>query len=301
MFVPVPLIVGAIVAWVWLLRSDSAMAELADAEGRRVDIRRQIQDVLHSRRGSDLLRAVEKTLSGKLMSAELSPAQFREKLAEYQQYVEADIEPSTVSSRLSSRDVAFSLGHGSLKENVSQALVTGSLLAAGPIAIALYQYAQTEVRSPFAVAVIGTFLIQAAAQWLIYAFFFGFFYAHIRGSSGLTKGISFCVAIVTSFLAYRLLSMQDLQELVPFILWAAQVFLFCSLMGLAFDLQLLRKHGYRARDLKTVHNVPALSAYASTVVAAAASGVAALLSNRFADLAKFFIDAIVGPGTTGGS
>ena len=80
----------------------------------------------------------------------------------------------------------------------------------------------------------------------------------------------------------------------PFILWAAQLFLFCSLLGLlAVDYRLLRKSGFKFRDLRVVHDLPTLSAYASTVMAALIPGVVALFTGRLTDFVRFFLDTII--------
>ncbi len=111
----------------------------------------------------------------------------------------------------------------------------------------------------------------------------------------MTKGANLCIAIVLPFLAYRLLSTEALKDMWQFLLWAAQVFLFCTLMGLiAFDYRLLRANGFRARDLLAIHNLPVLYAYSSTVAAAVGSAVVAIITNRVTDLAKFFFDVIAG-------
>lgn len=301
-FLPVPLILGAAIAWLWLFRSPREMARLADATNRRTtDVTRLITDVLDAKRGTARFRAIEKTLDTKLTAAELTPTQYRNKLRQYRRHLAAEMELDEVSPGVRSRDIVFALGHGNLRDNIASAVTAGAVLAAVPVVIAMYQYVpQSTVRYPYPIAGITSFLFQASAQWLLYAFFFGFFYAHLRGASGLTKGINLCAALVIPFFGYRLLSTQNLQDMVPFFLWAAQVFMFCSLIGiLAFDYRLLRRHDFRARDLITLHNLPAISAYASTVIAALASGLVALLTNRFTDLARFFIDAIIGAGGGG--
>jgi hypothetical protein len=176
----------------------------------------------------------------------------------------------------------------------------GAFLATVPITLAFYQYVpDAGVRYPYPVADVVSFVIGATASWLLYAFFFGFYYAHIRGSTGLAKGINLSIALVVPFLAYRLLTTQAGSDMWQFFLWAAQVFLFCSLIGLiAFDYRALRANGFRGRDLMMVHNIPVLYAYSSTVVAALGSAVIAVVTNRATDLFKFFVDVIAG-GSTG--
>jgi hypothetical protein len=81
----------------------------------------------------------------------------------------------------------------------------------------------------------------------------------------------------------------------PFVLWAAQVFVFCTTVGLvAFDYRILRKSGFGGRELLTIHRFVALSAYGSTLAAAVGSALIAILANRVGDLTKFLIDAVVG-------
>jgi hypothetical protein len=139
-----------------------------------------------------------------------------------------------------------------------------------------------------------TFLLQAAAPWLLYSFFFGYFFTHLRGRSGLAKGVHFCLAVTAPLALWRLLSTQSLTDLGPFLLWASQVFLFCTVLGLvAFDYRTLRRHGLGARDLTTVHDLPALSAYGSTLVAAIVPAVVALLTGRVKDVVEFFLNAVL--------
>ena len=103
------------------------------------------------------------------------------------------------------------------------------------------------------------------------------------------------MALIVPFAAFRLLSTESLTSMWPFFLWAGQVFLFCTLVGLiAFDYGVLRVNGFGGRELLTIHNMLALSAYGSTVAAAVATAVTAIVANRVGDLAKFLVDAVVG-------
>ena len=110
---------------------------------------------------------------------------------------------------------------------------------------------------------------------------------------------SFILAI--PFGVYQLLNTPSLAESVPFVFWALQVFTFCSLLGiLAIDLRLLRENGFGAGDLKTVHNIPTLSAYLSTIVAALGSTLVAVLTGRLKEVVTFFLDSVL-PRVSAGS
>ena len=62
----------------------------------------------------------------------------------------------------------------------------------------------------------------------------------------------------------------------------------------AFDYRLLRSNQFRVRDLTAVHNVPALSAYVSTAVAALVPTTIALITGKFGDIMKFFVETVLG-------
>ena len=133
-----------------------------------------------------------------------------------------------------------------------------------------------------------SFFVEVSASWLLYAFSLVYYYTHIRGTSGLAKGLSLWVALMIPFTIYRVLNGQSLTDMAPFFLWSGQVFLFCTVLGLlAFDYRLLRNNGFSARDLIPIHNFFTLSAYGSTVVAAVASALVAVITNRVPDLVGF--------------
>lgn len=103
-------------------------------------------------------------------------------------------------------------------------------------------------------------------RWLILVFLFGYFYAYIRGRSGMRKAFWGFIAVVTpSALTTALFSHQW----GGFFFWAFQVLMTAMLVGLtAGDYETLRRCGCHWRDLISVHNAGALSASASTLVLA---------------------------------
>ena len=80
------------------------------------------------------------------------------------------------------------------------------------------------------------------ANWLVSAFFFGYFFTDIRGNSGLEKGIRLSLAILLCLLPVSLVSASNSAELTAQILRAVQVFLFSTFLGLcAFDYTTVRR------------------------------------------------------------
>lgn len=296
LLVPVPLLAGLLLAAVWLFRPDAETSRLKKMlPARRRSLRELLGHLLGTVESADLLRSIRKSLTGKLEKAEIEPAEYERKLAVYRQYVEGKSARPAVSSRQPLRRLVFSVGYSVLTANTRAALGAGALLALAPLSIALYRYLPNEkVIHPYPLADLLVFLVGAIASWLLYAFFFGYFFAHLRGDTGLTKGIHLFSLVVLPFAALHLLDTSTWDEMRPFVLWAAQVFLFCSLLGLiAFDYGLLHRKGFAARDLRRVHDLPALSAYGSTVVAAIIPAVTAILTGRLTELVSFFLNTIL--------
>jgi hypothetical protein len=297
LLLPVPFLVALLFASTWLFRSEEEMDKLrAIPEQKRSRLRRLIQDVVDSGTATSQFAAIEKSLNAKLNSAEMTPEEYDGKLKDCRTYLEKKLELETVAKDVRSREAVFSVGGPDLWSNVSSAVKTGAVLALGPLLIALYEFLpKSRVDYPYPLVTLLTFIVSAAASWLLYAFFFGFYFTYLRGKSGLTKSIHLFFGLLLPFAVYRLLDTQSLTDMRPFFLWATQLFLFCSLLGLlAFDYRLLRDNQFRVRDLTSVHNVPALSAYASTAVAALVPTTIALFTDKFGDIMKFFVETVLG-------
>ncbi len=296
LFLPVPFLIGLLLASIWLFRPRSETDRLREALATdRPDLRQLIQNTIDSTELGSRFLTIQKELTGKFEKAELSPEEYDQQLSAYRDYLEKRGGLQTPASGISRRMLAFGIGEASIRANIESALKVGALLALGPLLITLYQYLPSRgVRHPHPVADLLAFLIGASTSWMLLAFFFGYFYVHLRGDTGLTKGLHLFVMVATPFAVYRLLGTPTLEQMRPFLLWAAQLFLFCTLLGLlAFDYGLLRKNGFRFKDLRLIHDLPVLSAYASTVVAAVVPAVAAILTGEVKDLVSFFLENIL--------
>lgn len=124
------------------------------------------------------------------------------------------------------------------------------------------------------VGAIGT-AVQALALWPVLGFFFGYFYPHLRGDTGLSKGLYLFLAVVTPTFAATALAMpSNTQAWTSFSFWALQLFIHCMLLGFfAGDYETLRASGLGWQHLVDVHNLGALTAWGSSLLLAI--GVAA--------------------------
>lgn len=303
LFVPVPFLVGLLMARFWLFRPVAGIKALGAALGQAAQRRRElIEDMLEAASAKTRFENIRKALGKKLEAAELDAGEYQHKLESYRQHFGQELDLEEVKPGYKSQDVVFAVGETDLWKNTQIAVKYGAVLATVPLLIALYDYLPASlVRYPYPVANLLTFLIQSAASWLLYAFFFGYYYVHLRGNSGLAKGICLFLGLATPFAVYNLLSTQSLEEMRPFLLWLTQIFLFCTLLGLlCVDYRLLRQNGFKLRDLLAVHNLPVLSVYASSVVAAVIPAVVAISTDRLSDLATFFLNTVLPRVPAGG-
>jgi|GEM_PF-6048807 len=113
------------------------------------------------------------------------------------------------------------------------------------------------------------------AQWPLYGFFLGYFYPHIRGRSGVGKGQAvFTLIALPAVIAMAITIPLDSNAWTSLIFWALQLFVMLLIVGmLAGDLVTLHASGLGWRHLFDVHDLGALTAYASTVVAAIGAAV----------------------------
>jgi hypothetical protein len=134
------------------------------------------------------------------------------------------------------------------------------------------------VRYPFPLIYLAGFLIWALAKWALYAVFFGYYYPHLRGDTGLAKGLWMSLWVILPQLSWYLVTFQTLADMRDLLLEGSQVFIFFSVLGLLMDIRVLRANGFRSRDIVTVHNLPRLAVFGSSILTALAPILSSILT-----------------------
>jgi hypothetical protein len=294
LFVPVPFLVALLIARHWLfkgakdrdpLRSSGELAPPPDP------------GVLHYVETQSLRSSVDAaiaSLRADFQKAQVVPEEFTKRLAAYREF-ERTIAVGPTAATIP----PFAVGQRDFPRNVVAFIEFGLLLAAVPLCISLYEYLPvSRVSYPFPIAGFLSFVVVATLKWGLFAAFFGLLYPNLRGDSGLAKGVLLFVVLATPFALPYLLGAPSLDAVRTFSLWLAQLFVFCSLLGLlAGDVRLLRENGLRVRDLQVVHRMPVLSALASTVAAAVVPTILTVVAGEIGDVVKVFIDLVRPSGT----
>jgi len=301
-FIPVPFLVAWLVAKSWLIRSGTDLGDLGGFATEPSDKwKERITGALASIKAKSRIQTIEKVLDKKLESTELTPEEYQQKRKIYRDYVYLDATPPIDASDRPLAETLFLLPGAKAPWPIAMRFVrVGALLAAVPLFITLYDYLpERGIAHPYPTSDLLSVLLRSIAGWLLIAFFFGFFYVHIPGRSGLKKGLAVSAAVILPAGVYRLLNVPTLGELRPFLFWMTQVFAFCTLLGGVSDYRTLHKYGYKLRDLLTLHNLPWISIYASSIVAAVTPAIIALVSGKVGDVTKFFIELVLAPHAKG--
>jgi hypothetical protein len=116
-------------------------------------------------------------------------------------------------------------------------------------------------------------------RWGAYGFFFGAMFPLLRGTTGLSKGLTLFVTIGVPA-AIAALSAHELSadHLPAQIFQISQLFIHSMLLGIGADLLALRRAGQRFSRLIDVHNLGALAAWGSTVTAAIGVAIASAVA-----------------------
>ncbi|MBI4873362.1 MAG: hypothetical protein HY822_01875, partial [Acidobacteria bacterium] len=290
-WVPVPLIAGFLLARYWLFRKPAGGLEANASEQLRAQ---RIKELIDWRWTARMARVFRRAQDKKLEKGELTLEQHQKLLADFQAGAG---EAATTQPRveISPRDLALASGPtGNSWSDAGIAVRYGLPLALPWVALTLYEFVATRQELAFPLPHFAVEVLVALVRWLAVAFVFGYFYRYLRGSSGLSKGLALWAAIVTPFLLLWLLLTEPLAGMRYFFYWAGQVFVFCTVLGVAaFDYETLRRNGYSWRHLTALHNVPALSAFGSSLAAVLIPALIALFQGKVADLMKFVVGSVL--------
>jgi hypothetical protein len=253
----------------WVLRPETEINTIRTLMGENP---KQISKVIKSFVNSALfyrrLNAYQNSLKKKLEKGDEKPENYKTYSSCYEEFLRQDLDLEDEETPQASRsEYAFSVGYGDIKKNLYAALKIGLLLSLIPLGIRAYDFLPSaELAYPFPLTYLASFLLYAVAKWIIYAFFFGYYYPHLRGNTGLAKGLWMSLWVILPSLSYFLVTFQTLDGMKEFLLWGIQVFVFLSLLGLLFDINVLKSNEFRTRDILTVHNMPKLIAFSSSIL-----------------------------------
>jgi Family of unknown function (DUF6185) len=304
--VPIPFLIAIFIFPRFVLAPRERRHALGKSRGyvltHRESLLRAILESSEARRFKEALFKLRK----KVVSGEMTPRNFEQHRAE----VEAFVGEPRFGRRpraLEASDAVLSVGpYPTNWENGLWALRCGALLAVPLVILYVLVFLLKDLllQNPFRGLAVGRQLIGASANWLLGAFFLGYFFSDLQGTSGLRKGLRVSLAIVGCFLPVWFLGAATPDDLRALVLRAAQIVLFYTVLGVwAFDHRIFRqlpRKDFGWRELVDLEEVPSLTAFASVGLAGAGVVINAILSDPASSLlpllAKLFFSS---SGTAG--
>ncbi|HYR29477.1 MAG TPA: hypothetical protein VEU30_13485 [Thermoanaerobaculia bacterium] len=138
-------------------------------------------------------------------------------------------------------------------------------------------------------------VIHVVAAWPLLGFVFGYFYPHLRGDTGISKGLYLFIAVtIPLFAATALASPASNAGWKALAYYALQLFIHCLFLGLvAGDYATLRASGLRWRHVIDVDNLGGVTAWGSSMVFALATAATTFTPATVANFANVVVSGVV--------
>jgi len=244
-------------------------------------------------------------LEKKVIVGDLSLEDFEKRKREITAYTDNYEQTCRLGTGLKVRDVA--LGFGPKITNWENGI--WAIQRSLPLIIFLFilfvpGLLESQINENYFLAGLSSQMIMFIFNWLIAAFFFGYFFTYIRGESGLKKGLTVSVAIVISFLPVWLILLQNPVALLFQV--GRQVFFFTVLGLWAFDHYTLRNtldEQFSWRKFFQFTDLPNLTASTSVILASLSVAINSVLTGQFTSIVSLIIKSTLPelptPPTTG--
>jgi hypothetical protein len=284
-YVPIPLILGYFLARYFLFRVPDESPPAVDLEDGEQSV--AIQELIRWRWLVRMRRIYQKMQDKKLQKGDINLAEHQTALVQFDS--RATRLTGARQAHGTQRMRALTRGpYTSAWQNAVISVKYALPLTLIPVFLSIYRYVSTEWHSPYAILALILQVLLELCYWLLIAFFFGYFYRHLRGNSGLGKGVILAIVIVLPYLCLRLLMLQNIEQMTFFFIWASEIFAYCTILGLlAFDYETLRLCGFSWQQLTAIHRTPTLSAFASTLLAAQGPLIIAISQGKTLEIVNF--------------
>ncbi len=179
---------------------------------------------------------------------------------------------------------------------LSRGLWLSALLVAVYAPAILAEAARNIVTPFYFLYVLAAFILPLFVKWVLYAFFFGYFYPHIRGGSGLAKGLWLALSLALCTVPHDLFANPSAAGLSAVLVDGGQTLLYLVILGIwAFDYEHLRVNGLNLRQLLLLYGALPLAGLGSAILGSAGSAISLVLEGRFVSILLTVLELISSP------
>lgn len=274
---------AAAAAGAWLLlpsgQVDRAAAVLQQSQKRHT---RAIMRTLQAGAGRRVLPALSKSTREKVAAGDLTLKQAQQKIAAVERNSATAYGNVTVSGqvvRIATEQRGFGmLASATPWRRARWGLLTGAGIGAPWVILGLAGASLHTGQQPYPELSVAASVVPLTIRWAGYGLLFGYFFPLLRGRTGLGKALWFAVAAagpgICATLAAGDATAQQWQKAA---LLAIQIVTFAMTLGILADRAVLQEHGFPAARLVDLHNLWTVSAWASSVAVAVATGLATVI------------------------
>ncbi len=294
--VPISFILGLGV-YLLLLRSPDDMGRLSFFKNRFNEKRADILRDWFSEMSLHSLKRKQNDLMIGVATGKTTPSDYEKSKASLQAEIDRLSSTLTTPQGVSPEDFAFTLGP--FEEpwaNAKFAMRWGFWLQLPLMFIYMGFYLLQNIWTdhPYIWLAMIIQIMTFITRWLIMSFFFGFFYEQIRGEDGLKKALYLAGAVAISTLPYDLFKLTSLSQLPSVTFQLGQMALFIIALGILFDWEILRTHGYTFAHLRTViADVPSLVTVGTIILSTSGVVVTSVLAGQTTKLLTAVLTAIL--------
>jgi hypothetical protein len=297
--VPVPFIISIILFRRFLIHDFATCGELDFVNNEVVSDRRGLIASVLSYETAQHFQANAEKLKDKVTSGDMTLKEFEERKTEIEKYARDKTLASTHENGLHAKTTVLGIGpHAEDWKNGRWCLRWAAALIAPFLVVYLmllllrpYSFSGTAFGFVFGLNQLLFFI----ADWLLSAFFFGYYFRYIRGNSGLEKGLRTALALIICLTPTWVTGISNNTELLGVLFGAAQTFLFFTLLGmLAFDYATFRnalRDQFRWRTFARFGNMPGFTAVVSVLVTSIGVGLTSVITGQFTELFTTLLSA----------
>jgi hypothetical protein len=296
--VPIPFLLALKLYPALLALPPERVRALNGLKPQAIENRRWFLDSIFELSQSERLLSSTKDMEKEIATGDLTIDDFLQRRVELENYAAGVRQKTSLPHGLEARD-ALSLGpHPTNWLNGLHAVRRGVILSLPFIVLYLLTFLIKQIRldSPFIFLWTSLRIITFVLEWAVYAFFFGYFFNHLQGESGLKKGLRVAAVVIACLSPVWLMSGVSSVELSATFLRAGQIFLFFTLLGVwAFDYHTFRitlREQFTWKRFAQFGDMPSFTAVASVLLTSAGVAFSSVLSGRFLELVTHLVSAI---------
>ena len=297
--IPIPFILSILLFRRFVINDWATRTQLDSVNNEIVSDRRGFIDKVLAYETAQHFQANIEKLRDKVTSGDITLKDFEERKLEIEKYAQDKEVASTHKNGLQAKNTVLSIGPNAEDWlNGRWCLKWGAALIAPFLIVYLFLMvfeASGLPASTYGFLVALNQVLVFVADWFIAAFFFGYYFRYLRGSSGLEKGLHVAVVLIVCLLPAWLTRVSSKADLLGIFFRGLQTFLFFILLGIAvFDFATFRnalRGQFRWRTFARFGDMPSLTAVLSVLFASVGVALTTVISGQFKDLITTLISS----------